>query len=342
MVGAVLVKRGRVVGRGWHRRFGGPHAEVEAIRDAGRAARGAVMYVTLAPCGHHGKTPPCVDALLAAGVRRVVAAMDDPNPVAGRRWKRALKRGGVAAALGPCEAEALALNRPYLKGLREGLPFVTAKWAMTLDGKIATRTGDAKWISGAASRRYAHRLRDRSGAVVVGAATVRRDDPLLTCRLRGGRTPLRVVLASRADVPLRSHLARTAREHPVLIACGKDAPARRVDALRARGCEVVQLPARNGRVSLRVLLRRLHARGITHVLLEGGGRLLGDAFDAGLVDRVAVFVAPKIAGGADAVTAVAGRGVARIAAARGLTNVRLRRLGEDLLLEGDLAPDAAE
>jgi diaminohydroxyphosphoribosylaminopyrimidine deaminase/5-amino-6-(5-phosphoribosylamino)uracil reductase len=277
-----------------------------------------------------------VDAVLGAGIRRVVIAMDDPNPVARRRWRRALKNGGVASTLGVLRREAASLNRPYLKYIVDGLPFVTAKWAMTLDGKIAAASGDSKWITGDAARRYAHRLRDRSGAVVVGANTVRRDDPLLTCRLRGGRTPLRVVLDGRAAIAPGSKLVRTAREYPVLIACVRSAPARRVRALRDCGCTVVCLPQKGRGVSLRALFRDLRRRQIAHVLVEGGSRVLGAAFDAGLVDRVAAFIAPKVAGGADAVTAVGGGGIARIADAYALRDVRVRRLGADTLIEGDV------
>jgi diaminohydroxyphosphoribosylaminopyrimidine deaminase/5-amino-6-(5-phosphoribosylamino)uracil reductase len=315
LVGAVVVRDGRLVGEGWHQRFGQAHAEVNALAAAGEAARGATLYVTLEPCCHHGKTPPCTDAILRAGIGRVVAALSDPFPqVAGQGAER-LRAAGVAVEVGPGEAEARRLNAPYLKLLAKGRPYVHAKWAMTLDGKIATRGGDSKWISSEASRRRAHELRGRMDAIVAGIGTVLADDPLLTARPPGPRTALRVVLDSTGRLPATSRLARTAPETPTLIVTALDLPARRAAELRALGCEVLSLPPPGARPGLGGLLDELGRRRLTNVLVEGGSEVLGSFLDAREIDEVHVFLAPRLAGGAGAKTPIGGRGVERIAEA---------------------------
>jgi diaminohydroxyphosphoribosylaminopyrimidine deaminase/5-amino-6-(5-phosphoribosylamino)uracil reductase len=334
LVGAVLVRDGRVVGEGWHRRYGEAHAEVNALAEAGAAARGATLYVTLEPCCHHGKTPPCTDAVLRAGVARVVAAMTDPFPqVAGKGAER-LRAAGVPVTLGLCAEEALRLNAPYLKLLRTGRPYVHAKWAMTLDGKIATHTGDSKWISNDASRALVHRLRGRMDAVLVGVGTALADDPLLTARPPGPRTLVRVVLDSAARLPPASRLVATARETPVLIAAGTDAAEGKVEALRQLGCEVLRLPGPGQRPSVAALLDELGRRRMTNVLVEGGAAVLGSFLDARAMDEVHVFIAPRLAGGAGAKTPVGGAGVAAIAEALPLKGWRVETVGDNLLVEG--------
>lgn len=338
-VGAVVARDGAVVGEGFHAAAGGPHAEVVALAAAGEAARGATLYVTLEPCAHHGRTPPCTEAILAAGVARVVAAVSDPDPRVAGGGLDALRRAGVAVALGTLAEEAGELIAPFARHAASGRPLVTAKYAMTLDGRIATRTGHARWITGPAARRRAHALRDAADAVLVGAGTVRADDPRLTVRHgvrgRAPRQPLRVVLDGRgglsasarvfdADLPGRTVLATTADPPP------------HAARLEARGVEVVRLPAAaDGRVDLGALLDWLGARDVMSLLVEGGSAVLGAFFAAGLVDRVVAFVAPKIVGGAGAPGPVGGDGgVRRMPEAVVLGGVRTQRVGDDLMVTG--------
>ncbi len=337
MVGAVVVKNGRLVGEGYHQRFGGPHAEPNALRDAGPRARGATVYVSLEPCAHYGKTPPCADALIAAGVARVVFAVRDPFPQTNGAGARKLREAGVEVVEGVLEEQAARLNAAFFKWVRTGRPYVTLKWAMTLDGKIAARFGDSKWITGEAARRYAHRLRAWNQAVLVGVGTVLQDDPLLTCRLARGRDPLRIVLDSRLRTPPSSQLARTAKETPLLLAATRAAAKSRREALERAGAEVLIVRTRRGRVDLEALLDELGRRGISTLLVEGGAETHAAFFDAGLADRVAAFIAPKLIAGADAPSPIAGRGAARMAGALALENPACRKLGDDWLIEGDLA-----
>jgi diaminohydroxyphosphoribosylaminopyrimidine deaminase/5-amino-6-(5-phosphoribosylamino)uracil reductase len=331
MVGAVVVADGKIIGEGWHPRVGEPHAEVFALRAAGAAAQGATLYVTLEPCCHYGRTPPCTEAVLAAGIRRVVAAMIDPFPkVAGGGLAR-LRAAGLEVESGVLEGEAADLIRDYLKAVRSGLPWVTLKMATTLDGKIATRTGDSRWITGEKARAYVHRLRDWNDAVLVGIGTARADDPQLTARGRGQRSPVRVVVDARAELSPEGYLARTAHEVPVIAAVGEGSDA---TALEACGVLVERLPLREGRVELEPLLRRLVGRGVHSVLCEGGASVAGSLLDAGLVDEVIWFVAPKLVGGREAPGAVAGEGVSTMANARQLDRVRLRKFGDDVAVCG--------
>jgi diaminohydroxyphosphoribosylaminopyrimidine deaminase/5-amino-6-(5-phosphoribosylamino)uracil reductase len=334
MVGAAVVREGRLVGEGWHERYGGPHAEVLALAAAGQDARGATLYVTLEPCCHHGKTPPCTDAVLAAGVSRVVAAMADPFPqVAGMGAER-LRQAGVTVEVGVGEAEARRLNAPYLKLVEKRRPWVIAKWAMTLDGRIATRTGDSKWISGEASRRVAHEIRGRVDAVVVGIGTALADDPLLTARPPGPRTATRVVLDSQARLPLESRLVRTARQVPTLVATTALAPAEQRETLLGQGCEVLTLPDAQGRVSLPALLDELGRRRFTNVVVEGGGEVLGGFLDAGEIDEVHVFVASALMGGASARSPLLGRGAGRVADMPRLREPRVEVIEGDVYIHG--------
>ncbi len=334
LVGAVVVRDGRPAGAGWHQRYGEAHAEVHALAAAGEAARGATLYVTLEPCCHHGKTPPCTDAVLRAGVRRVVAAMADPFPQVAGRGAALLRAGGVEVELGLAEAEARRLNAPYLKLLATGRPYVHAKWAMTLDGKIATRTGDSRWISNEASRRRVHGLRGRMDAIVVGIGTVLADDPRLTARPPGPRTAARVVLDSHGRLPVNSMLATTARETPVLVVTAAGLPGERADALRTLGCEWLGLPAPRGRPEVTALLDELGRRRMTNILVEGGSEVLGSFLDAGAIDEVHVFVAPWLVGGSAARSPVGGLGVEKMAAAWALSEWRVEEVEGDVLLHG--------
>lgn len=325
LVGAVVVRAGLVVGEGWHQRYGGPHAEVHALQAAGTAAQGATLYVTLEPCCHHGKTPPCTDAVLRAGITRVVAAMPDPFPQVSGRGLELLRAAGVAVEVGLGEAAACQLNAPYLTLLRHNRPYVHLKWAMTLDGKIATHSGDSKWISNETSRRRVHELRGRVDAVLVGVGTVLADDPLLTARPPGPRRATRIVLDSRGRTPLTAQLLRTAGDAPVLIAAALPRPE--------VGVEVLPLPG-DGGVSVPALLAELGRRRMTNLLVEGGATVLGSFLDAGLVDEVHVFVAPVLAGGRNALSPVGGRGVDRIADALRLTRYTITDSDGDLYIHG--------
>jgi diaminohydroxyphosphoribosylaminopyrimidine deaminase/5-amino-6-(5-phosphoribosylamino)uracil reductase len=341
MVGAVVVKAGRIVGRGWHERFGASHAEAGALARAGKKARGATLYVTLEPCAHQGKTPPCVDAILKAGIRTVVVGTRDPNPVAAG-GSAALRAAGVRVVRGVLDEECRLLNAGFFKLVRTGLPLVSAKWAMTADGKIATARGDSRWITAAKARAFAHELRAGHDAVLVGIGTVLTDAPLITARLGlaapdGSRwQPRRVVLDGRARTPLNAPLWTAENGGPVLIFVTEHAPAERIAGLQEKGAEVVVLPAREARISVRSALKALAERGVLSVLVEGGAEVLGSFLDERAVDRVYAFVAPKIIGGRDGVTAVRGRGVDRVAQSQELHDIRTRQFDGDLLIEGRL------
>jgi diaminohydroxyphosphoribosylaminopyrimidine deaminase / 5-amino-6-(5-phosphoribosylamino)uracil reductase len=332
-VGAVLVRGGRVVGEGFHTRAGAPHAEIEALRAAGARARGADLFVTLEPCTHHGRTPPCVEALLGLGLARVVVAVADPNPRVRGRGIRALRRHGIPLTVGVGAEEAGELLAGFRSRVLRGRPLVTLKLAVTLDGRIAARGGDARWITGAAARREAHALRGVSDAVLVGAGTVRADDPRLTCRIPGGHDPFRIVLVGRTlDLPRRAQVLAPGGP-PTLVVAPTGAPTRRVDALRRAGIDVLLLPGPRGRVRFAALARALGERGLTSLLVEGGAGVAAEALGAGVVDRVVLFVAPVLLGG-DGIPAIGGLGVGRVADALRLAPIRVRQVGDDLMVEG--------
>ncbi len=330
LVGAVLIREDRLVAVGYHEVFGGPHAEVVALRRAGEAARGATLYVTLEPCCHQGKTPACVDAVIEAGVARVVVAVRDPYPKVDGGGISRLKEVGIAVEVG-LEAEASCrLNSPYLKRIMTGKPYVTAKWAMTLDGKIATANGQSAWISGPRSRALVHEVRGRMDAIVVGIGAALSDDPRLTVRPQGARIPSRVVLDSSARLPLSSVLARTAREIPVCVVVTENAPGHRVQKLRECGCEVLEFIAKDGRIPIEPLLDELGRRGMTNILVEGGAKVLGAFLEARQIEEVDVFIAPMIEGGSGSPSPIAGSGFATMAEA-----IRLVQ-GEITVVDGDI------
>lgn len=340
MVGCVIVRGNRLLGEGYHRRFGGPHAEVEALRRCRGWARGATAYVTLEPCCHFGKTGPCTRVLRAAGIARVVASMPDPFEQVSGKGFRELRRAGVRVDVGVGRTEAEQMNAPYLKLRREGIPWVIVKWAQSLDGRIATRSGDTRWISCEASRRRVHELRGRVDAVLVGVGTVLADDPELTCRMvQPKRLACRVVLDTRLRTPPDCRLVRTARAAPLLIASSYETVRRhssRVARLHARGAEVVGFPCRGGRVDLKAVLRELGRRSFSNVLVEGGGEVIGALLDEALADEAYVFVSPRIIGGREAPAAVGGRGVDRLRAAWALDAVDVLTVGTDPLFHGRL------
>lgn len=335
-VGAVIVKNGVVVGRGWHRRAGEPHAEVIALNEAGEATVGSTLYVTLEPCSTHGRTPPCTDAIIAAGVKRVVAASTDMYPAHRGRGFEILKENGIEVTCGVLEDEALRLNEGFNKYVATGLPFVTVKAALSLDGRIATATGESKWISNERSRRYAHRMRAESDAVMVGIGTVKRDNPRLTVRgtFARGHDPWKVVVDSKASIDLGCNLLSASGPQRTLVATTRSAPRAKLDAISATGAEVLLCRSREGKVDLRDLMQKLAKRGILYVLMEGGSKLITSALEEGLVDKVAFFYAPKIIKASEAPSVVMGKGTGNLRDATILTDLSARRFGEDILVEG--------
>lgn len=337
MVGCVLVSpEGEVVGEGWHPFAGGPHAEAAALAAAGDAARGATAYVTLEPCDHHGRTPPCTEALIEAGVAEVVIAHLDPDPRVSGRGVERLEAAGVRVSVGTLAAEAEALNEAYLTAQRLGRPFVLYKAATTLDGKTATAAGESRWITGEAARERVHAWRDELDAVAVGVGTVLRDDPALTTRLPGGRTPLKVVFDSSLRTPPTARLLDPDPEGEparVVVYAAAGAPEGRARRLEERGAEVVTLPAPDGRPDVGAALRDLGRRLVRSLLLEGGGTLAWSFLARRAVDRVAFFIAPKLLGG-PAPGPVAGPGVPALPCAFALADVRSERVGDDLLVQG--------
>lgn len=342
MVGAVVVLGDRVVGEGFHAAAGSAHAEIQALAAAGDRARGATLYVTLEPCTHWGRTPPCAPAVVATGVRRVVAALQDPNPMIAGRGLEVLRRAGIEVAVGVLQARAAEQNRIFLTVMRQGRPHVLLKAAMTLDGKIADLHGESRWITGEAARRETHRLRSEADAIVAGIRTVLRDDPQLTVRLEPPwpREPLRVVLDTGARTPPAARVITSGTAARTLIAVGETAPAERVRRLLDAGVTLVRLPVRDGRVGLAELLAELHAGEIRGVLVEGGAEVHGAFLDTGLVDRVAVFVAPRLMGGREATPMIAGSGLALKHALR-LGALSIRPVGEDVLIEADVCREPA-
>lgn len=315
MVGAVIVKNGTIVGRGYHRRAGLAHAEINALRQAGAKAKGATLYVTLEPCDHFGRTPPCTDAIIRSGIKQVIIAMKDPNPVNNGSGIRRLNRRGVKTKVGLLSDEAEAMNRPYIKFITRNIPFVTVKVAQSLDGKIATKTGDSKWISSKDSRHYVQELRRIADAVMVGANTIRKDDPLLLSRLSRGKQPVRVIVSGRSDLPSGAKIFSSSHKAPVIV---------------------VKPSGRSGeKVDLSKLLAALAKKGITNILVEGGGELIAGMVKESLVDRFLVFIAPKIIGGRNAKTAVEGSGIRNIKDALGLKNISVRKFKKDILIEAN-------
>ena len=337
MVGCVVVKDDRVVGEGWHARAGGPHAEVLALERAGAKARGATLYVNLEPCAHQGRTPPCAPRVASAGLKRVVAAVRDPNPTVDGRGLALLRRAGLTVTVGVMESDALLLNEPFLVAARRRGPFVLLKAALTLDGRIATRSGDSKWITSAAQRQEARRMRRRHDAVAVGIGTVLADDPLLLPHPAVHRPFPRLVFDSSLRLPPDSRLARSARRAPVWAICLR-ADARRRRRLEARGVTVFVAPGRAGRVSLPWALAEMWRRGLWSVMVEGGSELLGAFLAARLLDQVALFQAPLLLGGRDSRPAFGGHGPSRVADALRLTR-RSPLLGKEHGADTAAPPD---
>ncbi len=344
-VGAVIVNNGLIVGEGYTQPPGSAHAEVMALRQAGEGAKGGTMYVTLEPCCHWGRTPPCTQAIIAADIGEIHLAMLDPNPLVSGRGKAQLEEAGISTFLGEHEEQAREINQAYAKHITTGLPLVIAKFAMSLDGKIATPTGDSKWISNEESRRYVHCLRHSVDAVMVGVNTVITDDPQLTARVgRGGgspeKQPLRVIVDAKGRTPPAAQVLQAPGE--TLLAVAKGLAKVKVKEFTSLGAEVVELAARDNLVDLTELLKVLGKRGVISILAEGGGTLLSSLFEQGLVDRVIAFVAPIIIGGREAKTPVEGRGVDKVAEALHLNRVEVTRFGEDVMISGYIKKEVVD
>lgn len=335
LVGAVIVKGGRIIGKGYHKKCGLPHAEVYAIKAAGAKARGSTLYVTLEPCDHHGRTPPCTDAIIKSGIKRVVMAMKDPNPITDGRGIKKLKKHGIKTEAGILENEAKAINKPFIKFITKKLPYVRVKIAESIDGKIATKSGDSKWITGEESRRYVHGLRGRVDAVMVGSGTVLKDDPMLSCRIPGAKQPLRVIVDSSLRTPFTSKLFSTSGSHSVLIATTKKASFKKAEIYARSGISLLFCKLKNNRVDLKDLLKKLSWLGITDLLVEGGGELAAGLVEDRLVDQFMFFISPKIIGGRDAKTSVEGIGVDRVADAVKLKNISIRMFADDIMIEAE-------
>lgn len=336
-VGAVVVKDGKVIGKGYHRKAGGLHAEIYALRQAGRRAYGATLYVSLEPCRHYGKTPPCVNTIISSKIKRVIAATKDPNPLNNGKGISILRRRGIEVELGILEAEARKLNEAFIKFITTGIPFVTVKVAQSLDGKIATHTSDSKWITCERSREFTHKLRSEVDAILVGVETVLKDDPLLTARLKVksiNKQPTKIILDSKLRTPINARIFSKDSPGKVMIATTKLAPKDKREVLQKKGAEILMIESKDGKVNIKTLLRILGKNEITHILIEGGAEVIASAFEAKVVDRVLFFLAPKIIGGREAPTSVEGIGVNRVSKAIRLKDIRFERMGDDFLVEG--------
>ena len=337
MVGAVIVKDGRIIGQGWHEKCGQPHAERNALSACTELPQGATMYVTLEPCCHYGRQPPCTQAILESGIRRVVVGSGDPNPLVAGKGIALLRQAGVEVTEHVLETECEKLNEVFFHYIRTKRPYVVMKYAMTLDGKIAAHTGDSKWVTGEEARNHVQQLRHRYTGIMVGVGTVQADDPLLTCRIPGGRSPVRILCDTCLRTPLTAQVVTTARQFPTLLAtCCTDGDRRA--AYEAAGCQVLVLPERDGHVDLNALMEELGRREIDSILLEGGGTLNWAALEQGIVQKVLAYIAPKLAGGKAAKTPVEGTGIDRMARAIRLEHSSITQIGEDFLIESEVAP----
>jgi diaminohydroxyphosphoribosylaminopyrimidine deaminase/5-amino-6-(5-phosphoribosylamino)uracil reductase len=336
MVGALVVSNGKVVGRGHHRRPGGPHAEIEALESAGALAKGADLYVTLEPCNHTGKTPPCTEAIINAGISRVVSAMTDPNPHVAGGGHRRLSDAGIIVVTGVCKDDARRLNEAFATHVQTGKPLVLLKIAATLDGRIATRTGDARWVSGEQSRQFVHRLRHRVDAIMVGVGTVIADNPSLTTRIDGeaGIDPVRIVLDTHLSIPENARLLHLDSPARTLVVTGGSVDPERRRRILATGASVISTDTADRGIHLPRLLERLGDDNITSLLIEGGSRVAASALSANIVDRLYLFLAPKFLGGDDGVPLFGGPGPALMKDCHPIEGMTFRRIGEDILLEG--------
>lgn len=337
MVGAVVVKNGRVIARGWHRKAGEPHAEAIALAKAGTAARGATLYVTLEPCSHTNKrTPPCSPLVIASGVKRMVIAMIDPNPKVSGGGIRAIRKAGIEVVTGVLESEARLLNEAFIKHVTKKAPFVTLKIAQTLDGKIATASGESKWITGKEAREEGHKLRNGNDAILVGINTVLKDDPSLTARISGGRDPMRIIVDSSLRIPVKAKVLSRRSGAKTMIATLAGASKEKIKRLEAVGAEVLLVKGDRGRVDLRDLMGQLAKRDILSILIEGGAEIHASAFKSSIVDKVVIFIAPLLMTGKDSLCSIGGISPSKLTHAIRLRNVVTRFVGHDIMLEAYL------
>lgn len=339
LVGAVIVRDGEILGEGWHEEYGKLHAERNAIahaKKAGHSLEGSTIYVTLEPCCHYGKTPPCTEAIIEEGITRVVVGSDDPNPLVSGKGFQILREHGITVVTHVLKEECDAVNQVFFHYIRTGHPFVAMKYAMTMDGKIACHTGDSRWVTGEEARHHVQSLRNHYKGIMAGIGTVLADDPMLNCRMEGGRNPVRIICDDHLRIPFTSKLVQTAKEQPVITACLPGADKEKVKLLQEKGVTVWEIPQKEGRIDLRFLMEKLGENKIDGILLEGGGTLNESALQAGIISKVYCYLAPKIFGGAEAKTPVEGRGVGLAADAWRLKKTGMRQFGEDILLEHDI------
>lgn len=338
LVGAVIVKNGKIIGEGYHQVYGSHHAEVNAIQNATEDVKGATMYVTLEPCSHYGKTPPCANYIVEKGIKRVVVALEDPNPEVSGKGINILRDSGIEVVTGILEEESRKLNEIFIKYIRTKLPFCIVKTAMTLDGKIATSTGDSKWITNEESRKYVHLLRHRVSAIMVGIGTVLQDNPYLNTRLEEGlgSDPIRIIVDTHARIPLEANVLDNKSSSRTIIATTELASKEKLRKLEDKGAEIIITPLRNNQVDLNYLINALGERGIDSILLEGGSELNYSAIEAGIVDKVNIFIAPKFIGGREAKTPVGGLGKELMKDAVLLSGIQIHKFGEDIMIEGYL------
>ena len=333
MVGAILVKDGRIVAMGYHGEVTTPHAEAWAIQKAGRDAKGSTLYINLEPCCHYGNNPPCTDLIIKSGIKEVVASMVDPNPVVKGKGFASLIKNGIRVRIGLMETEAKQLNEAFIKFITTKRPFIVMKTAITLDGKIATKTGASRWVSSKETRKYSHHLRNVYDAILVGVSTVLVDNPKLTVRaVKKIKNPIRIILDTYAKTPIRADVL--SREARTVIVVGEKAPKPRIEALEEAGAEIIKIPAKNGKIDVKKLVKRLGAMRITSLLLEGGGEINASFVEAGLVDKALFIIAPKIFGGRNAKTCVEGEGIKLPAQAKELCDLQIARIGPDIFISG--------
>jgi diaminohydroxyphosphoribosylaminopyrimidine deaminase/5-amino-6-(5-phosphoribosylamino)uracil reductase len=335
MVGAVLVRRGKIIATGYHRRAGDDHGEIAALKRAGKRARGATLYLNLEPCSHFGRTPPCTDALIRTGVRRVVVGMVDPNPRVSGRGIRKLRRAGIHVQSGILQDECRALNEAFSKYITRRVPFVTLKLAASLDGRIATSTGDSRWVTGREARRYVHQLRNQVDAIMVGVGTVLADDPRLTCRIPGGRNPYRIILDSRLRIPLAARVLNPGEPGKTIIVAGPRPSLRKVKAVERIGAQVWRFAPRKGAIPFAPVLKTLGKRGIVSVMIEGGAFTAARALKEKVVDKVCFFYAPKIIGG-DGTQMIESLGVRKMSRSGKIGSLAIKKVGKDFLVTGYL------
>lgn len=335
LVGAIIVKNNKILGQGWHEKYGGLHAERNALKNCGEAPSGATMYVTLEPCCHYGKTPPCTKAIIHSGIKKVVIGSLDPNPLVSGKGVQLLKSTGIEVVEGILEEKCRKINEVFFYFIRKKLPFVTMKYAMTMDGKIATISGLSKWITCEASRENVHRHRNGYSSIMVGVGTVIADNPSLTCRIEHGRNPIRIICDTNLQTPIDSIVVKTAKEIKTIIAtaCGD---IKKINMYSYFGCEILQLPRKDNHIELNILMKELGAQNIDSILLEGGSTLNFSALQSGIVNKIQAYIAPKLFGGEKAKTPVGGAGIMAMENCIRLKNQSIIRLGEDILIEGQV------